>query len=205
METDIDKKLLEKRKRNLRKAVDHHGHTCLGQVLGVQLAERGMDAIGTTDPKKIIVYVENDRCIADAIQILTGTRLGRRSMKLVNYGKMAATFINTDTGDAYRVWVSGKINDMIGRISSDRLEKEKQYQIVLRSRSEDVVSVQKVMVDIPPSEMPGKPKRTVECAQCGEKVMDGKDVSGKEGPLCLACAKGPYYRLVEENADAIRE
>ena len=203
MEIDIDKELIEKRMDNLQKAVDYHGHLCLGQVLGVHLAERGLEAIGTTDPKKMIVYVENDRCIADAIQVLTGTRLGRRSMKLVNYGKMAATFINTDTGDAYRIWVSGKINEMIGKISSDRQEKERQYVMVLRSRSEDVVSAQKVRVIIPPVEMPGKPKRTVICVCCGEKVMDGKDVSSGDGPLCLACAKGSYYTLVEENSDAI--
>ena len=124
-------------------------------------------------------------------------------MKLVNYGKMAATFINTETGAAYRVWVSGQINEMIGKISSDRKEKERQYEIVLGSRSEDIVSVQKVMVDIPPEEMPGKPKRTVMCERCGEKVMDGKDILVKEGPFCLACAEGPYYTVVEEREDEI--
>ena len=194
---EINKTLLKTRKQNLQKTVDYHGHLCLGQVLGVHLAEKGMSALGTTDPKKIIVYVENDRCIADAIQILTGTRLGRRSMKLVNYGKMAATFINTETGAAYRVWVSGKINEMIGKISSNHDEKQRQYEIVLRSHSEDVVSVQEVIVKIPPEELPGKPKRTVICVQCGEKVMDNKDISSEKGPICLACAKGPYYTLLE--------
>ncbi len=199
MNKNIDKNLLEKRKNNLQRAVDYHGHLCLGQVLGVHLAEKGMDIIGTTNPRSMIVYVENDRCIADAIQILTGTRLGRRSMKLVDYGKMAATFINTNTGDAYRVWVSGKINEIIGKPPNDRLEKEQQYENLLASASEDVVSVQKVTVDIPPEALPGKPKRTVRCAKCGEKVMDSKDVPGDKGPLCLACAKGPYYSLIKNN------
>lgn len=194
---EIDNELFEKRKSDLQKAVDYHGHLCLGQVLGVHLAEKGMDVIGTKDTKNMIVFVENDRCIADAIQILTGTRLGRRSMKLVNYGKMAATFINTDTEDAYRVWISGKINEMIGKISSNRQEKERQYEKVLQSRSEDVVSVQKVRVNIAPEELPGKPKRTVICSRCGEKVMDSKDISSENGPLCLACAVGPYYSLIE--------
>lgn len=193
----IDQKHIEKRNSDLAKAVDYHGHLCLGQVLGVHLAEKGMEAIGTTNPKKMIVYVENDRCIADAIQILTGTRLGRRSMKLVNYGKMAATFINTETGDSYRIWVSGKINEMIGKIGSNRQEKEKQYKMLLETPSEDVVSVQKVIVNIPEIEMPGKPQRTVRCIKCYEKVMDGKDILGDEGPLCLACASEPYYKLVK--------
>jgi formylmethanofuran dehydrogenase subunit E len=172
-------------------------------VLGVHLAERGMEVIGTNDPKKMIVYVENDRCIADAIQILTGTRLGRRSMKLMNYGKMAATFINTQTGASYRVWVSGKINEMIGKVDLPKEDKKKQYELVLQLPSDDVVSVQKVVVNIPPEEMPGKPKRTVICVQCGEKVMDGKDITTPEGSKCLACSQGSYYSISKENSNAI--
>ncbi len=192
----IDNKIIERRRDNLNRAVSFHGHLCLGQVLGVHLAERGMEVIRTTDPNEIIVYVENDRCIADAIQIITGTRLGRRSMKLVNYGKMAATFINTRTGDAYRVWVSGKVNEMIGEISSDMQEREMQYKTVLESCSDDIVSVQRVSVDIPGWEMPGKPQRIVICNRCKEKVMDGKDVLHDDGPLCMACAGNPYYQLL---------
>ncbi len=145
----IDNKIIEKRRDNLNRAVSFHGHLCLGQVLGVHLAERGLEVIRTTDPKEIIVYVENDRCITDAIQIITGTRLGRRSMKLVNYGKMAATFINTRTSDAYRVWVSGKVNEMIGEINIDLHEREKQYTTILEADSDDIVSVQRVSVNIP--------------------------------------------------------
>jgi len=197
----IDKKHIEKRNSDLMKAVSYHGHLCLGQILGVHLAEKGMEAIGTTDPRKMIIYVENDRCISDAIQILTGTRLGRRTMKLVNYGKMAATFINTETLDAYRVWVSGKINEMIGKVSSYQQEKEKQYKILLETPSEEVVSIQKVTVNIAKEDMPGKPLRTVTCARCNEKVMDGKDVLSDGEPLCLACAGKPYYQLIMNNAD----
>ena len=192
-----DHTIIERRKDNLNRAVSFHGHLCLGQVLGVHLAERGLEVIRTTDPKEIIVYVENDRCIADAIQIITGTRLGRRSMKLVNYGKMAATFINTRTGDAYRVWVSGKVNEMIGEINSDFHEREKQYTTILEADSDDIVSVQRVSVTIPPLEMPVKPQRTVVCLRCKEKVMDGKDVFTEEGTLCLACAGEPYYQVAK--------
>jgi len=193
----MDSTIIERRKDNLDRAVSFHGHLCLGQVLGVHLAERGLEVIGTTDPKEIIIYVENDRCIADAIQILTGTRLGRRSMKLVHYGKMAATFINTRTGDAYRVWVSGKVNEMIGEMNIDKHEREKQYRTVLEADSDDIVSVQRVSVTIPPLEMPGKPQRTAICVRCKEKVMDGKDVFTEEGPLCLACAGKPYYQVAK--------
>ena len=99
----------ETRKERLKRCVDYHGHLCMGQVLGVLLAEKGLDLIGTDDPMEMIVISENDRCISDALQILTGTRLRRRSFKLRDYGKMAATFINVNKATAYRVWVSGEI------------------------------------------------------------------------------------------------
>ena len=87
----------------LDRCVEFHGHLCFGQVLGVRLAVKGMELIRTHDRKEMIVFIENDRCIADAIQVVTGTRIGRRSAKLVPYGKMAATFLCTETGEAYRV------------------------------------------------------------------------------------------------------
>ena len=86
-----------------------HGHLCPGQVVGVRMAMLGCKLIGMDDPsrpdqiKKLIVYVEMDRCAADAVACVTGVRLGRRSLKFVDYGIMAATFVNLETGQAYRV------------------------------------------------------------------------------------------------------
>jgi formylmethanofuran dehydrogenase subunit E len=193
----IDAEHLIKRKENLAKAIEYHGHLCLGQILGIHIAEAGLKAVGTNDSKKIIVYVEIDRCLADAIQILTGTRLGRRSMKLVNYGKMAATFINTETGDAYRVWVSGKIKEILGTDKIDYLKQENQYEKILELPTEDIVSIQKVIVNIPREEMPGKPLRTVFCVNCNEKIFDGKEIPSDDGPLCKACSETPYYSIAD--------
>jgi formylmethanofuran dehydrogenase subunit E len=193
-----DEKVLEQRRRWLKECIAYHGHNCMGQVLGVRLAERGMELIGTTDRKKMIVFVENDRCIADAIQIVTGTRLGRRSMKLRDYGKMAATFYNCDTGEAYRVWVGGNIDAIAMGQSVDKKNKEEYKRVVLEAPTEQLLKDMKVEVDIREDEMPGKPRRTVICDRCGEKIMDSKDVGTKEGILCESCFKGAYYRPLEE-------
>jgi formylmethanofuran dehydrogenase subunit E len=192
----IDNELLIKRKNDLSKAVEYHGHLCMGQILGVHLTECGLKAIGTTDPKKIIIYVEIDRCIADTIQILSGTRLGRRSMKLVNYGKMAATFINIETWEAYRVFVSGKINEIIGNRNIGHDAEKKEIEKLLEVASKEIVSIQKVNVKIPIEEMPGKPLRTVFCTKCKEKVFDGREIISNDGPLCKACSETPYYSLL---------
>src|SRR5919199_3032313 len=85
-----------------------HGHICAGQLLGVRMALLGCSLIGIEDPrgadrKKLIVWVDIDRCMTDAVSAVTGVRLGTRSLKYVDYGKVAATFLNTETKRAVRI------------------------------------------------------------------------------------------------------
>src|SRR5215216_7896465 len=92
----------------LGRAEHSHGHMCAGQVLGVRMAMLGCRAIGIDDPrgvdrKSLIVFVEIDRCAADAIHTVTGCRLGKRTLKYHDYGKLAATFLNTKTNEAIRI------------------------------------------------------------------------------------------------------
>src|SRR3990172_6319956 len=95
-------------KRLLDESVQIHGHLCPGQVLGVRMSMLGLREIGISDPrgkdrKSLMVYVEMDRCATDAVQSVTGCSLGHRTMKFMDYGKMAATFLNLRTGKAIRV------------------------------------------------------------------------------------------------------
>jgi len=173
----------------LSRCVDYHGHLCVGQALGVRLALKGMELAGTTDPKEIIVLIENDRCIADAIQIVTGTRIGRRSAKLINYGKMAASLLNTKTGAAFRVSVR-QTGFEIGH-------GEEAIRRILHVPDAELLAWRRIRVPMKPEDYPGRPRRTVTCVRCGERVFDGRDVSGDEGPSCLACAGSPYYELLE--------
>src|SRR5512141_2841153 len=93
----------------LQESVKIHGHLCAGQVLGVRMSMLGLREIGIGEPKgadrkSLIVFVETDRCATDAVQSVTGCSLGKRSMKFLDYGKMAATFLNLKTGRAIRVF-----------------------------------------------------------------------------------------------------
>ena len=169
----------------LDRCASYHGHLCMGQTLGVRLALKGMELIATRDPKQMIVCIENDRCIADAIQIITGTRIGRRSAKLIDVGKMAATFVHTETGLAYRVNVR--------HVNPHVKHGEDVCRSVLRVPDEELLSWRPVCVHLKPEELPGKPQRTVPCTRCGEKVFDGKDVESSDGALCRSCAHGAYY------------
>jgi formylmethanofuran dehydrogenase subunit E len=95
-----------------------HGHLCPGQVVGVRMAMLGCRLIGLDEPsrrdqiKKLIVYVEMDRCTADAVAHVTGVKLGRRSLKFADYGIMAATFLNLATGKAFRVVSTEEARDL---------------------------------------------------------------------------------------------
>jgi formylmethanofuran dehydrogenase subunit E len=177
----------------LARCVAYHGHLCMGQALGVRLALKGMELISTRDPRQMIVLIENDRCIADAIQIATGTRIGRRSAKLVDLGKMAATFLHTGTGLAYRVNVSN--------VNLPAKHGEEACRAALRLPDAELLAWRRVRVRLEPMELPGKPMRTVPCARCGEKIFDGKDVESAEGPLCRACAGRPYYAEPEAEGE----
>ena len=170
----------------LDRCVSYHGHLCMGQTLGVRLALKGMELIGASSPKEMIVFIENDRCIADAIQIVTGTRIGRRSAKLIDVGKMAATFLHTETGLAYRVNVR--------HVDPHAQDDADPCRAVLHVPDAKLLAWRRVHVELKPQELPGKPQRTVPCARCGEKVFDGKDVESADGPVCRSCAEGTYFR-----------
>ena len=177
----------------LQRCVDYHGHFCIGQSLGVRIAKKGLELAAPEREKDLIVFVENDRCIADAVLIATGTRLGRRSLKLVDYGKMAATFVNLGTDRAWRV---GLQPFDLGDAS-----KEEAKERVLAMTDEELLSWQPVRVDLKKEDLPGKPERIVRCVSCGEKVFDGKDITNKDdesGPFCVSCLRGAYYETLEE-------
>src|SRR5690349_6624052 len=92
----------------LRDAEQAHGHLCAGQVLGVRMAMLGLAQLGIEDPqgkdrKRLVTFVEIDRCATDAIGVVTGCRLGKRALKFRDWGKMAATFVDVSSGRAIRV------------------------------------------------------------------------------------------------------
>src|SRR6201987_4835116 len=92
----------------LREAEIAHGHLCAGQILGVRLAMFGLSKLGIDDPrgkdrKRLVTFVEIDRCATDAIAVVTGCRLGKRALKFRDWGKMAAAFVDVNTGKAIRI------------------------------------------------------------------------------------------------------
>jgi formylmethanofuran dehydrogenase subunit E len=136
-----------------------------------------------------VVYVEMDRCASDAVGVVAGVTLGRRRLKWVDYGKMAATFVDLRTGRAVRIAPRKEVPHA-GR-EDDPLVLWKDWA------DEDLFSCAPVAIEIPLQDLPGHPVRTVECALCGEKVQDCRDVVQEGRTLCRACAGEAYYRVTE--------
>lgn len=182
-----------------------HGHICPGQAVGVRMAMLGCRLIGLDDPsrqdqiKKIIVYVEMDRCATDAVAHVTGVKLGRRSLKYVDYGIMAATFLHLETGDAFRVISTEAARDLSPVYAPDIAEKSKQ-QLEAYQRMPDSVlfRVQKVKVHLSEFDMPGPTRRKMTCSRCGQVVRDHREVIADGEVFCQPCANGAYFRDARE-------
>jgi len=177
-----------------------HGHLCPGQVVGVRMALLGCRLIGLDEPrrreqiKRLIVYVEMDRCTADAVAQVTGVRLGRRSLKFADYGIMAATFVRLDTGAAFRIISTEDARDLC-ELYAPGIEDKVARQIAAYKRMPDSVlfQVQQVRVPLSELELPGPTRSKVVCVRCGQVVRDGKQVNSPQGLLCKPCGQGAYF------------
>lgn len=182
----------------LKKASLFHGDLCAGITLGTRMSILGLKAIGIDDPmgkdrKNLIVFVETDRCATDAILAVTGCHPGKRTMKILDYGKMAATFVNLATGKAVRVVAKDKTMDPNKEYDRETIEAEPHTEKYATMPAEDLFELEEVDVDLRPEDMPGKPLRIVVCSSCGERIMDMRDVRDNGRILCKPCAEGKTY------------
>ena len=191
----------------LAASVAAHGHLCPGQIVGVRLARLGCRLIGFEVPcpyhqlKKLIVFIEMDRCTGDAVAHVTGVKLGRRSLKFMDYGIMAATFINLETNQAYRVISTEEARDLAPLYAGPGLDKRQQQLEAYRVMPDSVLfRVQEVEVNLSPYDLPGPTRRKVVCARCGQVVRDHREVSHQGLALCRPCAGGAYFKTVREVA-----
>ena len=175
--------------QDLQEAVAYHGHLCSGQIIGVRMARLALKTLGIDDPKNfrnLLVYVECDRCLTDSIGTVTGCKLGRRNLKWMDYGKSAATFLNMQTGEAYRIKTKTHMRPPEGADLVAFFE---------AVSDDEMFSVTRVKVNYRPEDLPGKPLAAMNCPKCGEEVIDGRQVERGGGAMCKACADGAYYAL----------
>src|SRR6202042_21362 len=145
----------------LAAAAEAHGHLCAGQVLGVRLAMLGLRKLGIEDPrgkdrKRLVTFVEIDRCATDAVGLVTGCRLGKRALKFRDWGKMAATFVDLSTGKAVRIAAKESSKALARKMHPEVESKNQQQMLAYSKMPEDVLfTSQWVKVELPPEEFPG--------------------------------------------------
>jgi formylmethanofuran dehydrogenase subunit E len=176
-----------------------HGHLCAGQVLGIRMAVHGLTLLGLGDPlgahrKRLVTFVEIDRCATDAIGVVTGCRLGKRALKFLDYGKMAATFCDLETGKSVRISALESSKDraaqLFPHLEKPALQQLEAYRVLPPA---ELFSVQWVEVRLLPQDLPGFKGPRVFCHSCGERINFGREVVSEGRILCRACAGGAYY------------
>ena len=181
----------------LEKAAASHGHLCGGQVLGVRMALRGCEELGIQTPdgqNRLMVFVEIDRCASDALATVTGCTLGKRTLRFLDYGKLAATFLDLRTGRAVRIAAREDARERAHSYVDGALDRHtaqlEAYQVM---PEEELFDIQHVRVQVPSEDMPGRPGQRVLCSVCAEGVNDGRQVETHGQVLCKTCATGEKY------------
>jgi len=179
-------------------AAQAHGHLCAGQVLGVRLAMLGLRELGIEDPvterKRLVTYVEIDRCVTDAVALVANCRLGKRALKFRDWGKVAATFVDLKTGRAVRV-AAKESSKQAAREMFPELEKEVGQQKAYAQLSDEILFDKKwVKVEVQPEDLPGFKGPRVICADCGEGINFKREVTKEGRTLCCSCAGESYYK-----------
>jgi formylmethanofuran dehydrogenase subunit E len=199
----------------LRQAEIAHGHLCAGQILGVRLAMLGCLRLGiieprTTDRKRLVTFVEIDRCATDAIAVVTGCRLGKRALKFCDWGKMAATFVDLNSPLApldetpiykgIRIAALESSKQRARELYPGIESKNEQQMFAYRELPDaDLFSEEWVMVPLHPREMPGYKSQRIACAVCGEGINYDRQIVDATGrTLCQGCAapKARYYQAL---------
>ena len=179
-----------------------HGHTCAGQVLGIRMAMYGLRLLGIDDPqgpnrKRLVTFVEIDRCATDAVSLVTGCRLGKRALKFRDFGKVAATFMDLKTSRAVRLIVRESARLLARSMFPELSDRNQQQAAAYRVMEDtDLFDHQWVRVELPPEDLPGYKGARERCEQCGEAINFRRQVLRDGHVLCRACAGESYYTVV---------
>ena len=174
-----------------------HDHLCPRQILGVRLGLLGMHTLGFCEPpakKRLLVITETDGCFADGLSAATGCTVGHRTLRVEDYGKTAAVFVDTTTGQTIRVAPALDIRHKACAYAPDEprhyFAQMQAYQIM---PDHEMFSLREVMLNTSVATIVSRPGVRVNCDACGEEIMNEREIKEHGTTLCRACAQGSYY------------
>jgi formylmethanofuran dehydrogenase subunit E len=182
-----------------------HGHLCPRQVLGVRIGLLAGKLLGLDLPRhdrRLLAIVETDGCAADGVAVATGCWVGKRTLRVEDFGKVAATFVDTATERAVRIAPHDQARVQAVFYAPEATSRwEAQLLGYQRMPDDDLLTWQAVTLTTPVAKIFSQPGMRVLCDRCGEEVMNEREIVRDGVILCRACAGAAYYRLAV-NADA---
>src|SRR5574340_122120 len=182
-----------------------HDHLCPRQVLGVRMGLAGLGAVGLEPPvdkSKALIIVETDGCFVDGIEVSTGVTVGHRSLRIVDLGKIAATFVSITTGKAVRLAPRQGIRALAATYAPQAAER---YAAQLHGYAvmptDELFTMQDLVLTPPLSELLSRPDARTTCSRCGEEIINQREVLRGAVVLCRTCAGGSYYAADDETTD----
>jgi len=186
----------------LRESSRHHGRLCPRQILGARIGLTGMKALGFDEPpqkKQLLVITETDGCFVDGVASATGCTVGHRTLRVEDYGKVAATFVNTQTDYAVRLAPVLDIRQKAFKYAPGETRhyftQMQAYQVM---PDEEMFTFQEVLLNTPVEQIVSKPGLRINCDVCGEEIMNGREISRDGLALCLPCGQAGYYQSVDD-------
>ena len=191
----------------LQISADLHKHLCPRQVLGVRMGMAAGRWLGLALPqtnKRLLTIVATDGCGAAGIAVATGCWVGRRTLRVIDFGKMAATFIDTRSGTAVRITANSAARELAKYAATDAKNRWEAYLLGYRRMTdEELLNIQPVALEISVEQLISRPGVRVACAQCGEEIINEREVMVGNEPWCKACAGERYYRPLAQPALAV--
>jgi len=161
------------------------------------LTKLGIDDPRGKDRKRLVTFLETDRCGTDAVRGVPGSGRGKRALKFRDWGKMAATFVDVDSGKAVRIAAKESSKALARQMHPELKNKNSQQMLAYREMAADeLFTTQWVRVDLPPEEFPGYKGERLVCAMCGEGINFRREVHRDGKLLCRGCAGERYYEPV---------
>lgn len=183
----------------LEKSTRDHAHLCPRQILGVRIGLAGMKTLGFNTPpnnKQLLIITETDGCFVDGLSAATNCAVGHRTLRVEDYGKVAATFVDTRTSYAIRIAPRLDIRERAEIFASNEprhyFAQMQAYQSML---DEEMFTITEVQLVTTVEEIVSHPGVRVNCDMCGEEVMNEREIKHERLVLCRACATSAYYRV----------
>jgi formylmethanofuran dehydrogenase subunit E len=183
----------------LDKSVRNHTHLCPRQILGVRLGLAGMKALGFDAPpdnKQLLVITETDGCFVDGLSAATTCTVGHRTLRMEDYGKVAAVFVDVKTSRAVRVAPALDIRQQAYAYACDKPRHYfAQMQAYQTMPDEEMFTNTQVQLAVSIESIVSRPGMRVNCETCGEEIMNEREVRKDGLTLCRACAGTAYYHV----------